>query len=138
MTALAGAASAAVAANRLGAAFRLNEQLESALGRLDDLTNPRHPSELQQQVAVAWADVGGKAKAATKATEALTTATNALHEADAAVKADDGTRESAIDQQIATLEQQWAAKPSSSKSSSTATQTTAGADRASDTSEATA
>ena len=43
VTALGGAAKAAVAAKRPGAAFRLSEQLESALGHLGDLTDPGHP-----------------------------------------------------------------------------------------------
>ena len=56
VTALAGAASAAVAANRLGAAFRLNEQLESALGRLDDRVNHAVTRRLfSAHVAVLWA-----------------------------------------------------------------------------------
>jgi len=138
VTALAGSAKAAFDSSRPGAAFRSNDQLESALGRLGDLTNPRHAAELQQQVAVAWTEVGGKAKVAAKAAEALAAATNALQEADAKVKADDAARDSAIDQQIATLEQQWAATPSAPKIPAAPGQTTAETGQASEYREATA
>ena len=138
VTALAASAKAAVDGKRPGAAFRLNDDLETALGRLGELTDPHHLTELQQQVAAAWTEVGDKATAASTAADAVLVKTTALQEADAAVKADDAAREASIDQAIAALEQQWGAKPSSSKPPAGAAQTTAATVQSSDSSEATA
>lgn len=138
VTALSGSAKAALEAGRLGAAFRFNQQLESALGRLGDLTNPDHAATLQEEIADAWADVGETAAVVATRADELATAKNALQEADAKVKADEAQRESAIDQQIATLEQQWAAKRSSPKTPAPGGATTETPAQTSDYGEATA
>lgn len=138
VTTLASSAKAAFDAGRLGAAYRLNEQLESALGRLGELTDPSHAAALQSEVATAWTEVGPKSKTAVKATEALATAKNTLQDADADVKAADASLESTIDKGIAALEEQWAAKPSSPKAPTEAAQTTPETAQSSDYTEATA
>lgn len=138
VTALSGSAKAALDAGRLGAAFRFNQQLESALGRLGELTNPDHAANLQEQIADAWTEVGETTGAVATTADELAMAKNALQEADAKVKADDALRESAIDQQIMTLEQQWAAKRSTPKTPAPSDSTAETPDQTSDYGEATA
>jgi hypothetical protein len=138
VTALASSAKAAFDAGRLGAAYRLNEQLGSALGRLGDLTGPSHAATLQTKIVDAWTEVGSKAKAALKATEALATARSKLQDAEANVRAADSAHEATIDGGIAALEEQWGAKPSSPKATAEAAQMTPETGQSSDYNEATA
>ena len=110
VTKLAATAKAALDGGHAGAAHVLTQRLERSLDALDHLSQPDQASSLFDAVGGAWTKVASARAAANDKSDDATTADAALQKLDDDLKAIVAKRESLVNDGVADLEKQWAAK----------------------------
>ena len=113
VTSLSNAAKAALDSKRPGAAYRQAGELERALEQLGGASDPKSWSAHHERIAQGWEEVKAAQAAKAEADDALATLKADQQAADTDLKAFEAKRDASIDEQIASLEQRWAAESAS-------------------------